>query len=333
MIITRTPLRISLGGGGTDLYSWYKNHGSYLITAAINKYIYITLNARNFSKDFWISYRNVEVKKNKKHIQHTLIKQILKNYNFKNGLEIHTISEVPSNSGLGSSGSLIVGVIQSINKYKNKNVSSFDLAKKSTEIEMIVSNKNAGLQDQFIAAHGGIIEIETSRTGKIKCNNLNLSINRIGKLKKNIFLIYSKKQRYAENILKKQSGQIKKKKNKIILMKKIQEIAYETKDILINKNLDLFGPILNKHWDVKKEFGSYMSDKNIDLMYKNFLKYGATGGKIIGAGGGGFFMLYVPKKNHNIFKKYLKKQKFETLDWDFDFQGSSTILDTFNKKK
>lgn len=334
MIITRTPLRISLGGGGTDLYSWYKDHGSYLITAAINKYIYITLNARNFSKDFWISYRNVEVHKNKKYIEHTLIKEILKNYKFKNGLEIHTISEVPSNSGLGSSGSLTVGVIQSINKYKNKVISKSSLAKKSTKIEMMVSNNNAGLQDQFISAYGGIIEIKTSRSGKVKCQNINLSTNRIRKLKKNIFLIYSKKQRFAQNILKKQSKQIKKEKSKIILMKKIQEIAYKTKDILINKNLDNFGPLLNEHWNIKKEFGSYMSDNNINFMYNNFLKHGATGGKIIGAGGGGFFMLYVPEVNHKIFMKYLKYKKFEALSWDFDFQGSSIIMDTFaNKNK
>ena len=225
MIITRTPLRISLGGGGTDLHSWYSNYGSYLLTAAINRYIYITLNAREFTKDFWISYSNIEKKKNKNQIDHTIINEVLKKYNFNNGLEIHTISEVPSNSGLGSSGSLTVGIIKSINEYKKKRISKYQLAKESSKIEMMLSKKKAGLQDQFIASYGGIIEMKISKNGHTTCKNLNLPPKKINKLKKNIFLIHTKKQRSAGEILKKQSEQLLKDNKKIELMYQIQKIA------------------------------------------------------------------------------------------------------------
>ena len=163
MLIVRVPLRISLGGGGTDLFNWYSKHGSFLITATINKFIYITLSQRSLDKDFWLSYSVIENLKNVKKIKHSIIKKIFLKYPKLNNLEVHTISEVPANSGLGSSGSLSVGLIQALNSLSKKKVSSKVLSEKSVDIEMSLNKRNAGKQDQYAAAYGGLIKLKKDK--------------------------------------------------------------------------------------------------------------------------------------------------------------------------
>ena len=213
MLIVRVPLRISLGGGGTDLYNWYSKHGSFLITATINKFIYITLSQRKLEKDFWLSYSKIENLKNLKQIKHSIIKKILFKYRSLNNLEIHTISEVPSNSGLGSSGSLSVGLIQALSLLSKNKISSKLLAEKSIDIEMSQNKKNAGKQDQYAAAYGGLLKLSTNKKGFTKVKKLKVSKKNLKQFQKNIFLIYIKNRRFASEILKKQSKLINQKKN------------------------------------------------------------------------------------------------------------------------
>ena len=326
MLIVRVPLRISLGGGGTDLFNWYSKHGSFLITATINKFIYITLSRRNLDKDFWLSYSKIENLKNVKSIKHSIIKKILlKNHNLKN-LEIHTISEVPSNSGLGSSGSLSVGLIQALNSMLKKNISPKILSEKSIDIEMNLNKKNAGKQDQYAAAYGGLIKLTINKKGFTKVEKLKISKKKIAIFQNNIFLIYIKNRRYASQILKKQSKVINEKKSAIDVMKKIQLLGIKSCNVLEKGKIDDYGKILDEHWNLKKKVGNFMTNKKIEELYRNLKKNGSSGGKIIGAGGGGFLMSYVPKNNHKKFLNYLNKKKLNVLDWSFYYEGSKVIF-------
>ncbi len=326
MLIVRVPLRISLGGGGTDLYNWYSKHGSFLITATINKFIYITLSQRKLEKDFWLSYSKIENLKNLKQIKHSIIKKILFKYRSLNNLEIHTISEVPSNSGLGSSGSLSVGLIQALSLLSKNKISSKLLAEKSIDIEMSQNKKNAGKQDQYAAAYGGLLKLSTNKKGFTKVKKLKVSKKNLKQFQKNIFLIYIKNRRFASEILKKQSKLINQKKTIKNVMKKIQLLGMKSCQVLEKGKIDDYGNILDEHWNLKKKVGNFMTNKRIDKLYSNLKKNGSTGGKIIGAGGGGFLMSYVPKKNHKKFLKYLNKKKLNVLNWKFYFEGSKVIF-------
>jgi|688.fasta_scaffold49051_5 D-glycero-alpha-D-manno-heptose-7-phosphate kinase len=329
MIITRTPLRISLGGGGTDIYNWYSKNSSFFISAAIDKYIYVSVNERSLEKDYWISYSKIENVKQKELINHSIISQILKNKKLKKGIEIHTISEVPSGSGLGSSGALAVGLIKSIMEYEKKKQNKKEIAISAVKIEKLLNKKNSGMQDQLISAFGGIKYFNIDKKGHVKINKLNISSSNLRLLNKNILLVYTNEKREAIKIIKKQNLVINKFKNKNYLMHEIQKIGYESFDVLNSKNISQYGELLDRHWNLKKKFGDFMTSKEIDKLYEKFKANGANGGKIIGAGGGGFFMLYA--QNPEILKKYLLKNNFKVLNWKFDFEGSKIILNSFNK--
>ena len=326
MIIARVPLRISLGGGGTDLYHWYKKHKSFLITATIDKFIYVTISNRNLTKDFWLSYSKIENIKNKKQIKHSIINKILKKYYKANGLEVHTISEVPSNSGLGSSGALSVGLIQCLELFDKRKISQKKLAEKAVNIEMELNKKVAGKQDQFASAYGGFIKLSIDKSGKTSVKKLKISTKKILEFEKNLFLIYIKNKRFTYQILKKQTKLITTKISKINIMKKIQDLGHRSTKILESGNLDEYGFILDEHWHLKKKIGNFMTNPYVDKLYLNLKKNGATGGKIIGAGGGGFLMVYVPKNTRLKFKKFLSKKKLNILNWKFHYKGSEVIF-------
>lgn len=327
MIIARIPLRISLGGGGTDLFHWYKKYNSFLITGAINKYIYLTISKRNLTKNYWLSYSKIENLKNIKKIKHSIIKKILEKYYKNKNLEIHTISEVPSNSGLGSSGSLAVGLIQTLLFQLNKkNISPKYLAEEACKIEMELNKKKSGKQDQYAGAYGGMIKLNINKEGNTKVKRLKISKKKIEELQRNLFLIYIKNRRYAYQVLNKQTNLIRTKTSIVDIMKKIQILGRKSCKIFEKGIIDDYGFILDEHWNLKKKVGKFMTNPIIDKLYDKLKKNGATGGKIIGAGGGGFLMTFVPKKNHSKFRKFLKKQNISVLDWKFHFKGSEIIF-------
>ena len=326
MIIARVPLRISLGGGGTDLFHWYKKHKSFLVTSTIDKFIYVTISKRDLTKDYWLSYSKIENLKQKNKIKHSILKKILKKYEKNGGLEIHTISEVPSNSGLGSSGAVAVGLIQALMQQKKKKLIKKELAEKAVNIEMELNKKSAGKQDQYASAFGGFVKLFIDRKGKTEVKKLKISKKKILQFEKNIYLIYIKNRRFTYQILKKHSKLIKDKPSKIQIMKKIQEIGYKSCKVLENGNIDDFGYLLDEHWKLKKSIGEFMSNSSVNKLYEDLKKNGAIGGKIIGAGGGGFLMAYVPKKNNYYFKKYLKKKNLDIFKWSFYPKGSEIIF-------
>ena len=327
MNIVRAPLRITLGGGGTDIPGWYIENGGFLISAAINKYIYLTGSRRDFDKKLWLSYSQVEICDEIDEIKHEIFKKVLKKYDLKNGIEIHSISEVSGGSGLGSSGTFTVGLLHLLNVMFKRDMTKKELAEEAAYIEMIELKRHCGKQDQYIATYGGIIALHINNEGDVVVKNLDLDTNTFITLKNNLQIYHTGVSRNANIILKDQNIKLKKKQQTPTAgMMRIQEIGYEAQKCLISGDLESFGKSLNEHWNVKKSISKKMSSKIIDDLYEYAISCGALGGKVMGAGGGGYFMFYVPAKNHLSFRKKMLENGFKEMHWQFDFKGTCNIL-------
>lgn len=327
MIIVRAPLRITLGGGGTDLPGWYTQHGGFLISAAINKYIYLSGSSRVFDKKLWLSYSKVEICDSINEISHDIIAKVLKKYNIENGIEIHSISEVSGGSGLGSSGTFTVGLLHLLNTMFKKDMTRKELAEEAAYTEMVELKRHCGKQDQYIASYGGIVAMHIDHEGEVVVKDLDLDKTILITLKNNLHIYHIGFSRDANTILKEQNTKLKKKQQvPTVGMKHIQEIGYEAKKYLISGDLETFGKSLNEHWEVKKTISKKMSSTAIDDIYNFAIKCGALGGKVMGAGGGGHFMFYVPPEKHLSFRKKMQEKGLNEMSWQFDFNGVNTIF-------
>jgi D-glycero-alpha-D-manno-heptose-7-phosphate kinase len=326
MIIVKSPLRITLGGGGTDLPGWYSQHGGFLISAAINKYIYLTGSNRKFDKTIWLSYSKVEICDSIEEISHDIIAKVLKKYNINNGLEIHSISEVSGGSGLGSSGTFTVGLLHLLNTMFKKDMKRKEIAEAAAYVEMVELKKHCGKQDQYIAAYGGVATLNIDQEGEVVVKPLELDQNTLITLQNNLHIYHTGVARDANDILKDQNTKLKKKQQAPTSgMMRIQEIGYEAQQYISSGNLEAFGKSLNEHWDVKKSISKKMSSTIIDDLYDYAIKCGALGGKIMGAGGGGYFMFYVPAERHMSFRDKMQEEGLFEMNWQFDFNGVNTI--------
>ncbi len=327
MNIVRAPLRITLGGGGTDLPGWYKENGGFLISAAINKYIYLTGSRRDFDKKLWLSYSQVEICDSVDQVKHEIFAKCLEKYNVSGGIEIHSISELPGGSGLGSSGTFTVSLLRLLNIMQRRDMTMKELAETAAHIEMVELGRSCGKQDQYIAVYGGIITLDINNDGVVTVDTLDLDPITMNSLKNNLLIYHTGVSRDANVILKEENIKLKTKEEKSTVgMKRIQEIGYESKKYLINGNLDGFGRLLHEHWKVKKSISKNMSTSGIDNMYNYARENGALGGKVMGAGGGGFIMFYVPTERHLAFRKKMKEIGLIEMIWQFDFKGTCNIL-------
>lgn len=326
MIIVRAPLRISLGGGGTDLPSWYQRHGGCFISATIDKYIYITGSERLVDRKFWLSYSQTEICDQVGEIKHSFLKACLARYEFGTGIEIHSISEVPGNSGLGSSGAFLVGCLTLLNAMKKIEMSRHDLAEVACRIEMTDLGKSSGKQDQFISATGGIARFTINPEGKVKVQPLQLSPAAIHELESSLFLYYSGVARSSEPLLSEQAAAFGQASgDPVHAMHRIQKIGIESGKALEAGSLDAFGELLHQHWLAKKMISSHMSDASLDRTYEYARSIGASGGKLIGAGGGGYWMFYVPPEKQRDFRSRIGGSGLVELPWKFEFHGCSVI--------
>ncbi len=327
MNIVRAPLRISLGGGGTDIPGWYIENGGFLISAAINKYIYLTGSRRNFDNKLWLSYSQVEICDSVDQITHKIFAQCLEKYDISRGIEIHSISELPGGSGLGSSGTFTVSLLRLLNIMQRRDMTMKELAEFAASIEMVELGRSCGKQDQYIAVYGGVITLDISKNGDVNVEVLDLDSITLKGLNSNLLLYYTGVSRDANMILAEQNDLLRKRKlSPTAGMKRIQEIGYKSKEELLSGNLDEFGRLLDEHWEVKKSMSKKMSNQNIDNLYYYAKECGALGGKVVGAGGGGYFMFYVPPALHLSFRKKMVGKGLSELNWDFDFQGVTKIF-------
>ncbi|MFA5089608.1 MAG: galactokinase [Candidatus Omnitrophota bacterium] len=329
MIIARTPFRVTLGGGGTDLESYYARYGGFVLAAAINKYVYITINKRTIDNLIWLSYSKIETVERVEDIKHELIREALKFMKIKNGIEIHSITEVSSGTGLGSSGSFTVGLLNALHVYCRKHISRSELAELVCRIEIDMLHKPIGKQDQYIASVGGITCLEIDRSGKVKLSALELSQDAIDELERNLLFFYTGIKRDSAYVLDDQK-KASEADNKDILnaLCVIKDLGVEIKYALQRGNIDKFGRLLDEHWKVKKTMSRKISSSSIDECYEFAKRHGALGGKIMGAGGGGFFMFYLPGNKQKL-RDALTRKGLREMRCRFDFEGSKIIANFF----
>lgn len=324
MIITRTPLRISFFGGGTDFPLWYNKNGGSVISTTIDKYIYISTRSLDsfFNHNLRISYSIVEEVENVNMVKHPSVREVLKFLKIKKGIEIHYDGDLPGKSGLGSSSSFTVGLLNCLNFYLGNKYSKRKLLQNSLFIEQKKIKDIVGSQDQVAAVYGGLNNIKFSKNN-IKVNKINLSHLRLTNLQDNLLLVYTGLLRSSNDIVKTFYNKMNY-KNK--MLDGINSLTNEALKILKNGSIDDFGLLLNETWQLKKKLSSEVTNPRINNIYQKALKAGAIGGKLLGAGGGGFLLLYANKKEHENIKKNLSKYIF--VPFQFENTGSKIIYNS-----
>ena len=324
MIIARSPLRISLGGGGTDLPSYYREHEGFLIAAAIDKYVYVTIN-RPFNEGIYLKYSEIEQVKTVDEVSHNIIREALKLENLNTPqVEISSIADLPSGTGLGSSGSFTTALLKALYAYRHRHINPEELAELACSIEIDRLKEPIGKQDQYIASVGGITCFAFHKDNSVTFAPLKISRETFHKLEDNLLLFFTGFSRSASEILKDQH--IKSQKNDVDMLNNlhfVKEIGYLSKDALESGNTDKFGELMHQHWEQKKKRSGGMSNPDIDTWYETALKNGAIGGKVVGAGGGGFLMFMA----HDAAKlrSAMTKSGLQEVRFKFDFEGAKVI--------
>ena len=325
MILTRSPLRISLGGGGTDLASYYESHGGFLIAGAINKYVYVNV-TRPFSEGISLKYSKIENVRAVSEIQHPIIRESLNLLNLERPqIEISTIADIPSGTGLGSSGSFTTGLLRALYAHERKPIHADELASAACDIEINRLGEPIGKQDQYIAAFGGITSFEFKKDGSVISEPLSVNSDIIFQLEDNLLLFYTGQSRSASQILSDQkSKSVANDKAMLDNLHFIKELGLRSKNALESGNIEDFAHLMHEPWERKKSRSSGMSNENINRWYDKAMENGALGGKVVGAGGGGFLMFYAHDKKK--LRGAMKQEGLEELRFGFDFDGTKVIL-------
>jgi D-glycero-alpha-D-manno-heptose-7-phosphate kinase len=324
MIITRSPLRITLGGGGTDLPSYYEKYGGFLISAAINRYVYITLH-ETFVDYLIVKYSKMEKVTKPDNIKHPIIREAIKMLNINCArLEIASMADIPAGTGLGSSGSYTTALLKALHTYKRNLIHPIELAEQACDIEINRLGEPIGKQDQYISAFGGVTCFEFSKNGHVKAYPLKIDKEVLYDLEDNLLLFFTGYSRSASSILQEQHTKSKDADRAMIEnLHFVKDLGIQSKKALEKGELSKLGQLMNTHWQYKKERSSQMSNPKIDEWYNLALSNGAIGGKLIGAGGGGFLMFYSNDKTR--LRNAMSRAGLEEVRFRFDFEGTKLI--------
>jgi D-glycero-alpha-D-manno-heptose-7-phosphate kinase len=325
MIIARSPLRISLGGGGTDIPSYYHEHDGFLIAAAIDRYVYVTV-TRPFTQGIYLKYSEIEQVKYVKEVKHPIMREVLAELKLKTPqIEITTLADIPSGTGLGSSGSFTTALIKALYAHYRKNIHPAQLAELACRIEIENLGEPIGKQDQYIAAYGGITEFNFLKDGSVTSAPLNLSVQTVHDLEDNLLLFFTGISRTAGSILRDQVEKSKTKDSKMVdNLHFTKDLGYRSKEALLNNKTRKFGELMHEHWEHKKSRSTGMTSDFIDNAYNQAVRSGAVGGKLVGAGGGGFLMFYANDKE--MLRSKMAGLGLEEVRFKFDFEGTKVIL-------
>jgi len=325
MIVTKTPLRISLGGGGTDLPSYYKKYGGFIFSVCINKYVYACISTP-FDDFVRLKYSENEVVKSSRLVRHKVIREALKQSNIENGIDIVSLADIPTGTGLGSSGAFTVTLLNALHKYTNNVVSREKLAEEACHIEMDLLRFPDGKQDPYVTALGGFTVLRIDNDGGVEIEKPKINNSSIQELKSNLLMFYTGTSRRSGRILREQGAKIQR-DNEIVLrnMSGIKEIGYKVLDSLESGNIDDIGILFDEHWNLKKAISNKMSNKRFNSLYNAGKRAGALGAKLIGAGGGGFFLFYV-NKHHKQFVDKMESIGLQFMDYNFDFDGTEIVM-------
>jgi D-glycero-alpha-D-manno-heptose-7-phosphate kinase len=328
MIIVRSPFRLPLGGGGTDIPSYYKKYEGSLITATINKYMFVNINEPALINKIKIGYTKIEsvgLEEIDK-IQHDIVRETLKYLNIKRPIEIHSMADLSAGTGMGSSSAYTVALLKGLNTMTKKYISLQEIAEEACKIEIELCKNPIGKQDQYATTFGGINQLNIDKFGNVTVTPINIKQETIYELENRLMMFYTNIERDTNKIITEQD-------NKILLnenittesMHNIKKIGYKIKEALLCDDIDSFGKLLHEHWIEKKKITTQMSNYNIDKWYEIGINNGAIGGKIMGAGGGGFLLFCIKNGNRKNIRNIMEKEGLQYMDFRFDFEGVKVL--------
>lgn len=325
MIVTKTPLRISLGGGGTDLPPYYKKYGGFVFSVCINKYVYACISTP-FDDFVRLKYSENEVVKSSKLVRHKVIREALKQFNIENRIDIVSLADIPTGTGLGSSGAFTVTLLNALHKHTNNIVSKEKLAEEACHIEMDLLKFPDGKQDPYVTALGGFTVLRIDNDGNVDIEKPRIRNFSIQELKSNLLMFYTGISRRSDRVLREQGAKIQR-DNEIVLrnMSGIKEIGYKVLESLESGNIDDIGILFDEHWNLKKAISNKMSNRRFNSLYNAGKRAGALGGKIGGSGGRGFFLFYV-NEHHRRFIDKMESIGLQLMDYNFDFDGTEIVI-------
>ena len=322
MLITRTPLRISIGGGGTDLPSYYEQFGGFVIAAAINRYVYVSIN-RTFTDDYFLKYSALERVRSVDEIQHAIIRQALKAHPVGPGIEVVSMADIPSGTGLGSSGTFTVGLLRALHAFRLQHVSAEAVAEEACRIEIEELNRPVGKQDQYIAAHGGLACFDFT-SGGVRVEPLRIPTPALQDLEEHLLMFFTGYSRDADQVLLEQKEQsVKRQSSMIDNLHFVKELGYSIKAALEAGDTTKFGRLMHEHWLHKTKRSSKMSNERINRWYQVGMDSGAVGGKLVGAGGGGFLLFYAADRLS--LRQAMAREGLTEVRFTFDHDGSVVI--------
>ena len=331
MILTRTPFRVTLGGGGTDLPSFYREHGGFILAVAIDKYMFLNVNTPIVDDKIRVRYSSSEIVDHVDAVQHTTAREALRHFGITNGIEIVSIADIPAGTGLGSSSSYLVGLLNALHTLLQDQATSQKLAEEACHIELEVLKKPIGKQDQYMAAFGGLTALDIKPDGGVCVKRLELDLDLVENLEHNILMFYTNEMRDATTILKKQDEATRTRDPRVVnSLCEIKDIGLEIRDAISKGNLRRFGELLDVHWQSKKRLSEGISNPRIDAWYELAKQNGAIGGKISGAGGGGFLMLYC-EENKPRLRQAMHTAGLRELKFRFDYEGSKVVFDVVSR--
>jgi D-glycero-alpha-D-manno-heptose-7-phosphate kinase len=327
MILARAPYRISLGGGGTDLPSYYSKHGGFILSAAINKYLYIYVNRPAADEFIRLKYSRYEQVATPDEVEHDLVRPALKELGLGGSLEIASMADVPAGTGLGSSGTYLVALLTALYELKREKVPTQALAEQACHIEMEIAGHPAGKHDPYLAAFGGFTCLDIDTDGRVKVSPLDISITTVEEFRSSVLVFYTGLTRSSSEILEAQRQDTERGDVAVVeSLHHTKELGHRIKEALQAGDLERFGLLLDEHWENKKRRSSKISDSRLDRMYETAKSCGGLGGKIMGAGGGGFFMFYCPNQSKAKVRKALAGQGLREMPYDFDFEGAKVLV-------
>jgi len=324
VLISRTPLRISLGGGGTDLPSYSSRHGGFVVAAAIDRYLYIAIN-RTFTDDYFLKYSALERVEAVEKIQHPIIRHALQLHPVGSGLEIVSVADIPAGTGLGSSGSFTVGLLRALHGFKREPVTHGDLAEEAAHIEIDLLQEPAGKQDQYIASFGGLTCFEFREDGSVHVSPLSISTATMHDLDEHLLMFFTGYSRSASELLGDQARRTESDDAEMIAnLDRIKDIGHETCRVLEEGDTGRFAELMHEHWLHKKERSPGMSNEELNRWYDVALENGALGGKLVGAGGGGFLLFYT--RDQTRLRQAMSAEGLTEVRFSFDHDGSALIV-------
>jgi D-glycero-alpha-D-manno-heptose-7-phosphate kinase len=332
MIITRTPFRVTLGGGGTDLPSYYEKHGGFIFAMAINKFMYVMLNPPTIDKTIRLHYSQSETVFHVSELKHELAREALRYHGIEEKMEISSMADLAAGTGVGSSSCYLIGLLMAIHQYKRDYISLQQLAEEACDIELNILNKGIGKQDQYMAAFGGLTVLDIGKDGNVVVKPIHMGSGEIADFVSNTHIYYTGFRRDAVAVLSEQDNAMKSEetsKKSVVTdsLSRIKELGYSILDAIKEGEFDSWGQMLDQHWQYKKKMSAKITLTKVDQLYEEVRQnYNVLGGKIIGAGGGGFLMLYC-NKDHKRLEKFMAEQKMPRLHYTIEPEGTKVVAD------